>query len=713
MKKVLTLVLILSMCLVGFGLPTLAGEERPAYALDCVVLSLKPEYSTSDYIYTPADFPEIDCEEVQSPLHKYYLSGVMDDFTVYGGRENYRRILVLILADKTEQGVLAAIEGLLLRDDVYSAGKAGLLYPDDDVDDEGKVLSTTTLEDDFIPGSVVVILKNKPSLEQLDTERKYTLSDFPEVAGASIRDITEIIRPLVKNQRDRQRMIDAGQEPPSEPFANGHLDVELDQYRAMLQLTLKDESKEGVLQAIAVLQKRDDVYCVCADFMLYPAATYPGEWNAAVNGTAWNPPRAIIQAPDAWSMTTGSSGTLVAVIDSGIDSTHPDLAGNVNASLGAVFANDGIPLTMDPSGHGTHVAGIIGARENNSGVTGVSWNVTLVPIRVFGATGGCRYTQVADSLMWAKAKGITIANFSGGGPWSDALDMEAMEQAIANFGGLLICCAGNSAADIDAVPYYPASLAYNNIIAVANSTNTNTRSANSNYGVASVDLFAPGTDIVSTLPGGVYKAESGTSMSTPFVTGTVALIRSKYPALTNAQIKSAILCGVDTYAAFSGKCVTGGRLNAYTSLYLAGHCYTLETSLSRVKNIQPGVSVATFTPQMRVTSLSYNSEMVVRTGGFMGAIKTSGLVATGDYAQAKRNGAVVASYTVLIRGDVYADGCIDIDDLLTVQAEIFETLSLTDVYSVAADANRDGVIDIDDILAIRNHMFGIAQINQR
>jgi len=583
--------------------------------------------------------------------------------------------------------------------------------------DEEKVLSTITLKDDFIPGSVFAVLKNQPSLDQLG--KTYELSDFPEVACTSVVDTMTETRLLVQAKRYRDRWLDSGFELPEELAKTTPIDIEINEYRTILQLMLEDQTKEGVLLAIAALEKRDDIYFAGVDFMLYEDAAYPGEWNASVNDSTWNAPWSAIQAPDAWSITKGSADTLVAVLDTGIDSTHPDLAGNVNTALGANFiTTESYPLTADPRGHGTHVAGIIGAKENNIGITGVNWNVTLVPIRVFNSAGTGSFAAFAHGIDWANGKGILISNYSGGGHQSSIGNMAAMQQAVGNYGGLLICAAGNGyGTDIDSNPYYPASLTNNNVTVVGNNSNANNLHASSNYGSATVDLFAPGASIVSTWPVGAspdnnYASKSGTSMSTPFVAGTVALIRSKYPSLTNAQVKSAILCGVDTYAAFSGKCVTGGRLNAYTSLYLAGNCYTLEASPSRVKNIQPGVPVAAFTPQMRVTSPSYHSELVVRAGGFFGEVKTSGLIATGDYAQAKRNGAVIAAYTVQIRGDVCADGCIDIDDVLAVRAEIFGTTSLIDVYSVAADVNCDDVIDIDDILAIRNHMFGIAQINQ-
>jgi len=201
-------------------------------------------------------------------------------------------------------------------------------------------------------------------------------------------------------------------------------------------------------------------------------------------------------------------------------------------------------------------------------------------------------------------------------------------------------------------------------------------------------------------------------MVAPMVTGVVALISGKYPTLLPAQIKSAILCGVDTYAAFNGYCVTGGRLNAYKSLQLAGNCYTIDTSKNWIKKIEPGTAVVDFKPQMRATSTAYNTEVVVRKGGSSGAIKTSGAIATGDDVQVKNGAANAGTYTVRIRGDASADGYIDIDDTLVVREVMFGTTTLTGVRKEAADANRDGRIDIDDTLIIRDHMFGYVLINQ-
>lgn len=298
-----------------------------------------------------------------------------------------------------------------------------------------------------------------------------------------------------------------------------------------------------------------------------------------------------IDAPEAWDIRKGGNGVLVAVQDTGIDYTHEDLKaamwvnpneipdnglddddnGWIDDVYGADFANDdGDP--MDDHGHGTHVAGIIGARgNNNKGIVGTVWYAKIMALKFLDSTGNGFTSDAIQSfdyllgIMDANALNKAIINASwGGGGYSQAL-YDAIKNA-GTKGVLFIAAAGNNGRNTDFVPHYPSSYNLNYIISVGASTNSDNPAWFSNYGPGSVDVFAPGEAIRSTLPSNTYEAWSGTSMATPFVTGVAAALWSKYPSLDYRYIKGLILNGVDRKPGLAGKCFTEGRLNFRNSL---------------------------------------------------------------------------------------------------------------------------------------------------
>lgn len=315
------------------------------------------------------------------------------------------------------------------------------------------------------------------------------------------------------------------------------------------------------------------------------------QWALNNVGQAGGVPDADIDAFEAWQVTTGSRNVVVAIVDSGIDFTHPDLAANIWTNPREVAGNgcddDGNGYIDDVHGwdfvendntpqdgfyHGTHVAGIIGAVGNNGlGVSGVSQQVSILPLR-FQNNSGAGYTGAAVSALnyitRLKLAGVPIVatNISWGGGTTASLSLQTALQAQANAGITVVVAAGNNGGDNDAVPRYPSSYALDNIISVAGSDTSDNLLGFSNYGATSIDLAAPGAGILSTLPGGGYGAISGTSMAAPHVTGTVALLASVRPNATVAQIRSAILNSVDHVPALAGKVASGGRLNAFAAL---------------------------------------------------------------------------------------------------------------------------------------------------
>jgi len=266
-----------------------------------------------------------------------------------------------------------------------------------------------------------------------------------------------------------------------------------------------------------------------------------------------------ISAPSAWDITTGSSSVIVAVLDTGVDYDHPDLTGNVDRYNGYDFAY-GDRYPNDVNQHGTHCSGTIGGYGNNGiGVAGVAWRVTILPVKVLDDSGSGWDSNIASGIYYARDKGASIVSMSLGGPGESPI----MKAAIQNSPNILfVCAAGNDNSNTDIHYHSPSCIDLPNVISVAATDSSDNRASFSNYGPTTVDLAAPGVNILSTVPGNGYASWSGTSMATPHVSGVAALVKSVNPSYTPAQIKSAILSSVDKVSSMSGKCVTGGRLNS-------------------------------------------------------------------------------------------------------------------------------------------------------
>ncbi|PWH11896.1 MAG: hypothetical protein DDG60_15685 [Anaerolineae bacterium] len=223
-----------------------------------------------------------------------------------------------------------------------------------------------------------------------------------------------------------------------------------------------------------------------------------------------------IRAPQGWEITTGSHLVTIAIVDTGVDQTHPELAPKILA--GYDFVN-GDTDPQDDNGHGTHVAGIAAAMSNNGvGVAGVSWNARILPVKVLNASNTGTYSNVAAGIIWATDQGAQIINLSLGGI-SPSLTLENAVNYAASQGVLLVAAAGNTGGAL----LYPAR--YAAVIAVANTNAANLRVPSSAFG-PELDLSAPGASIYSLSLGGGYTTLSGTSMSAPHVSGALALLLS-------------------------------------------------------------------------------------------------------------------------------------------------------------------------------------------
>jgi len=312
--------------------------------------------------------------------------------------------------------------------------------------------------------------------------------------------------------------------------------------------------------------------------------SYPQLWGLNNTGQTGGTPDADIDAPEAWDIQTGDPNRVIGVIDTGVDYNHPDLVGNIWTNPGETAGNGidddgngyiddvrgwdfayGDNDPMDVHSHGTHVAGTIAAKGNNGvGVVGVNWNAKILPIK-FLNDGGSGFTSDAIlSLNYATANGVKITNNSWGGGGYDQGLYDAINTA-GQQGALFIAAAGNFSQNNDINPFYPASYNLPNIISVA-ATDHNDALANfSHYGPTSVDLGAPGVNILSTTPGGNYASYSGTSMASPHVAGGAALVWSQNPNWSAQEVKNRLLDTVDVKPSLS-QTVSGGRLNLFNAL---------------------------------------------------------------------------------------------------------------------------------------------------
>jgi subtilisin family serine protease len=272
---------------------------------------------------------------------------------------------------------------------------------------------------------------------------------------------------------------------------------------------------------------------------------------------------ADIDAPEAWAVYNGTTKVKVAVIDSGVNSAHTDLAANMIA--GYDFGNnDSNP--NDLVGHGTHVAGIVGAVSNNAkGVTGVAKNVQIMPLKINADGQAPSLSAAISAIGYAVTNGAKVINASWGFDAESQALYDAIQAAQAA-GVLFIAAAGNDGQNNDTSLSYPANINLDNIISVAATTHADGLASFSNYGATNVDIGAPGYAIYSTIMSGSYDYMSGTSMAAPMVAGAAAFLWSQYPTATAQQIKKALLDSTDPLAALYGKTVTGGRLNIYNAI---------------------------------------------------------------------------------------------------------------------------------------------------
>lgn len=397
----------------------------------------------------------------------------------------------------------------------------------------------------YVPGELLVRLKagNRVSL-----------------AGASVLErLGEVI--------DRYPL--GGQTLAADTFSSGEI----------LHLKLDSKSPEAMKNAMDQLASDPSVAYAATNDILRELADprLPNDLAPEQYG-----PRNI-GAPQAWAEISGdrSKAPLIAVIDSGIDYNHPDLAANVwtnpkeipgngvdddgNGVIDDVHGYNAARKSGDPlddGSHGTHVSGTVAAvGDNGQGVVGVAWQGNLLGAKFLEKGYGDTADAIA-ALVYADSQGARVTQNS----WGGSNFNQALLDTLAASPALHICAAGNSSQDSDVQPAYPAAYSLPNIVSVAATDANDQLGEFSNWGASSVDLAAPGVKILSTVPGGGLGVKSGTSMAAPHVSGATSLILEKFPGLSNRELKDRLLFSVDRLAHLEGKVVSGGRLNLSRAL---------------------------------------------------------------------------------------------------------------------------------------------------
>lgn len=425
----------------------------------------------------------------------------------------------------------------------------------------------------FAEDRVLVVLSDRAT----KSFRNYTKDDFSEIEISSIKELTKSSKEKVLKQLNDVNVKDTCSN-------NYEMRIDADIYRRILCLTLVNKGKENVLKAIELLKRREDIISAEPDCVLHVEATNPNDPDYQ-NNKQWglNGDHGI-NTPSAWNYTAGSSAIRVGIIDTGIDASHGDLSANVNTALSRDFslAEPYIPSTVvDSDSHGTHVAGIVGAVGNNGiGITGVTQSIELISLKIYPTSGHNSFvSNLILAIDYATSANIPILNNSNGTDnylgTEDSLS--AFSTAITNYPGLFVTSAGNKNRNNDLNNNRFPKIQLSNTITVGAIDLTGSKASFSNYGETSVDIFAPGNAIYSTLPSNNYGEKSGTSMATPHVTGVAALILSYIQDIPHNmttkqlsnQIKTTILDNaiVDDGKPLEGLCVSGGRLNAFGSVY--------------------------------------------------------------------------------------------------------------------------------------------------
>ena len=454
-------------------------------------------------------------------------------------------------------------------------------------------VSAISINSNFADNSIIVVFDNESSLKF----NEYNSSDFIGIDCKNVIDLTTETQKKIKARLSDIELY-LTKNIPLEKYDG----IALSDYHQIICLELNKAGKENVIETINKIQKLDGVLLACPNYKIkaYRTSDDPHSLDYKDDGIDY---LSKIGLYNAWDITTGSNTITVGVIDSGI-SEHPDLNDNLNTDMfvdcrnqlyeGAISCNPG-----DDFGHGTGVAGIIGAvGDNNVGISGICGDVQMISIKVLDRNGVGTTLDLIEGVQYAIANNIDIINISLGGSDLSSTDEvyynNLLEIIIGNYNGLAVCAAGNDSKNLDVYYVSPAVFECNNMLTVGASTSNDYKLTSSNHSTTYVDLFAPGDYILSTMSLDIcpddprhntmdlphynqeevgYHLCNQTSFATPFVTGVAALMLSVNPNLTAVQLKDIITRTVDIVPALQNYCVSGGRLNAYKAVRTAQMYY--------------------------------------------------------------------------------------------------------------------------------------------
>ena len=447
---------------------------------------------------------------------------------------------------------------------------------------EEKIISNATIDGDYAEDRILVVFNNESSLQF----KTYDSKDFKNVDCKKVVDLSVSESKTVKQSVQRMSSVADRNLSPTDKIYDTS---KISNYNQIICLYLNETGKEKVIDAIKTIQQRSDVLYVGPDYKFYdcslnslPTPNDPA--YAAMQFEVYNK----ISLPQAWGLVQNinKQAVRVGVLDSGIDESHQDLDSVVNTTISRDFTTGvSLPVNIveDYYGHGTQMASVIGAESDNEfRMTGVCWNVELISLRVFNQNHITFASQLIMAIDYAMSKSIQLLNFSGrmiqDDPYDDGSigivgsEVFPLEMKISNFDGLFVCSAGNDYFSNDENNVYPANYSLDNLLTVGACDNSDNIWFNlqtgkgSNYSAIKVDLFAPGKDICMLNLMQTMLPASRTSPSAAMVTGVAAIMLSVNPNLSGAELKHIIMDTVDEKETLVGKCINGGRLNAYNAV---------------------------------------------------------------------------------------------------------------------------------------------------